>query len=328
MLAGAALFGTSSVVAYQDAAALAEIEVGSTPRWKMYFLAAPATNGQPASLESFDLSDRLPGAVPGTMTGRGFTISSEITERPRQTSNDLVKAARLKAAPRPADPAKLLATLDLKPREGGATPDLSALPSMTTASVTTPIDHVRLISAALSASMPAREEVLAAVSVASREEDAAGESRTLVRPRPVASPAELAKARKCMAEAIYFEARGEPDIGQYAVAQVVMNRVRSGYYPDDVCGVVYENKHLRNRCQFSFACDGIPDRITNKEAWKRAEEIAKETVDTDYFLPEIGSATHYHATYVHPHWTWDMDKLQKIGKHIFYRDLRWGSDEG
>ena len=69
-----------------------------------------------------------------------------------------------------------------------------------------------------------------------------------------------AKAEKCLANAIYFEARGEPVRGQIAVAQVVMNRVFSGYYPDDVCGVVYQNSHRHLACQFTFACDGIPDR--------------------------------------------------------------------
>src|SRR5262249_46943753 len=74
-----------------------------------------------------------------------------------------------------------------------------------------------------------------------------------------------AKAEKCLANAIYFESRGESVRGQIAVAQVVMNRVFSGYYPNDVCGVVYQDAHRRLSCQFTFACDRIPDRIDELE---------------------------------------------------------------
>jgi hypothetical protein len=333
VLASAGLFGSSSVIALQDAAALAEIDAGAVPRWRMHFLAAPAPVAQPASLDSFDLAwtDREATDMPGVIAGRGFTIGSEIVERPRQVANDRTKASRLASVHRAADPKLVLAKLDRPGIDDGATPamsSMSALRAAMSASATTPSGILNVTLAEPPAPVPVHEGIIGGVSVASREPDSSGQVVTAVRPRPVASAETMAKERKCMAEAIYFEARGEPELGQYAVAQVVMNRVRSGYYPDDVCGVVYENKNLHNRCQFSFACDGIPDRITNKEAWNRAVEIAKETVDTDYFLPEVGSATHYHATYVHPYWTWDMDKLQKIGKHIFYRDLRWGSDEG
>ena len=71
-----------------------------------------------------------------------------------------------------------------------------------------------------------------------------------------------AKAEKCLANAVYFESRGESVRGQIAVAQVVMNRVFSPFYPNDVCGVVYQNAHRHNACQFTFACDGIPDIVT------------------------------------------------------------------
>jgi len=134
--------------------------------------------------------------------------------------------------------------------------------------------------------------------------------------------AQLASSEKCLAEAIYFEARGEPVEGQYAVAQVVMNRARSGYYPNTVCGVVYQNKTWRNACQFSFACDRIPDRVNNVYAWRLATRIARDVTEGGAWLPEVGSSTHYHATYVRPRWIRDMVKLDKIGRHIFYR-VRW-----
>jgi spore germination cell wall hydrolase CwlJ-like protein len=135
------------------------------------------------------------------------------------------------------------------------------------------------------------------------------------------------RAEKCLAEAVYFEARGEPVRGQMAVAQVVMNRVFSGYYPETVCGVVYQNAHRRLACQFTFACDGQRDRIAEPDAWERAKNIARDTLDGKYWLTDIGKATHYHAYWVHPGWVRTMRKLDKIGVHTFYRPLRWGDGD-
>jgi spore germination cell wall hydrolase CwlJ-like protein len=138
-----------------------------------------------------------------------------------------------------------------------------------------------------------------------------------------------AKAEKCLANAVYFEARGEPVRGQMAVAQVVMNRVFSPFYPNDVCGVVYQNAHRHNACQFTFACDGIPDVVTEQDMWIRAKRIAKETLDGKLWLPEIGKSTHYHAYWVRPSWVGEMKKMFKLGVHTFYRPRAWGdgSDE-
>jgi spore germination cell wall hydrolase CwlJ-like protein len=133
-----------------------------------------------------------------------------------------------------------------------------------------------------------------------------------------------AKAEKCLAEAIYFEARGEPVRGQIAVAQVVVNRAFSGYYPNTICGVVYQNAHRHLRCQFTFACDGIPEVIREPDAWERAKKIAVQTLDGKLWLPEVGKATHYHAYWVHPGWVREMTKMHKLGVHTFYRPRRWG----
>jgi spore germination cell wall hydrolase CwlJ-like protein len=133
-----------------------------------------------------------------------------------------------------------------------------------------------------------------------------------------------AKAVKCLTEAIYFEARGEPVRGQIAVAQVVMNRVFSGYYPGTVCGVVYQNANRHLACQFTFACDGIPEVVREPEAFERAKKIAAETLDGQLWLPEVGKATHYHAYWVHPSWVHEMTKMYKLGVHTFYRPKRWG----
>jgi spore germination cell wall hydrolase CwlJ-like protein len=132
------------------------------------------------------------------------------------------------------------------------------------------------------------------------------------------------KAEKCLANAIYFEARGESVRGQIAVAQVVMNRVFSGYYPHDVCGVVYQDAHRHLACQFTFACDGIPDVVNEPDAWKRATEIARDTLDGKLWLPDVGKATHYHAYWVHPWWVREMRKLDRVGVHTFYRPRNWG----
>ncbi|MEX0751666.1 MAG: cell wall hydrolase [Xanthobacteraceae bacterium] len=139
----------------------------------------------------------------------------------------------------------------------------------------------------------------------------------------LAGPARV-KAEKCLAEAIYFEARGEPVRGQIAVAQVVMNRVFSGFYPGSVCGAVYQNAHRRLACQFTFACDGIPEAINEPQAWLRANRIAKQTLDGEIWVPEVDRATHYHAYWVRPDWVREMKKLYKIGVHTFYRPRAWG----
>jgi hypothetical protein len=126
----------------------------------------------------------------------------------------------------------------------------------------------------------------------------------------------------CLATAIYFEARGESYRGQVAVAQVVMNRMKHKLYPDTICGVVFQNQNRRNSCQFSFACDGRPERVTDSDSWDQAEEIARGVVQGNLYLTEVGYATHYHATYVYPHWAPRMKKLTKIGLHVFYQFKR------
>jgi spore germination cell wall hydrolase CwlJ-like protein len=133
-----------------------------------------------------------------------------------------------------------------------------------------------------------------------------------------------AKSEKCLAEAVYFEARGEAVRGQIAVAQVVMNRTFSGFYPNTVCGVVYQNKHRHMACQFTFACDDTPDVINEPDMWERAKKIAKAMLDGQLWLPEVAKSTHYHAYWVHPSWVSEMKKMYKFGVHTFYRPRAWG----
>lgn len=127
------------------------------------------------------------------------------------------------------------------------------------------------------------------------------------------------REKRCLATAIYFEARSEPIKGQLAVAQVIMNRVRSKYYADTVCGVVYEGAHRRNSCQFSFACDGLADKPRDKKRWAIAMRLSNDVTAGKVWLSDIGYASHYHANYVSPKWRRYMTRIKQIGAHIFYR---------
>ncbi len=135
------------------------------------------------------------------------------------------------------------------------------------------------------------------------------------------------KHARCLANAIYFEARGEVERGQMAVAQVILNRAFSGYYPGNVCDVVYQNAHRHLACQFTFACDNHKDVVRDQPRWEIATRIADDALDGKFWLPEVGKATHYHATYVNPWWVRTMTKHTKLGVHIFYRPKRWGDGE-
>ncbi|MGH6736410.1 MAG: cell wall hydrolase [Methyloceanibacter sp.] len=126
------------------------------------------------------------------------------------------------------------------------------------------------------------------------------------------------RERRCLATAIYFEARGEPVRGQIAVGQVILNRVRSPLFPETICGVVYQGQ-MHPGCQFSFTCDGKTDNPSNKVQWALAQDLAKQIMSGEQWLPEVGYSTFYHANYVSPYWVRGMNKIDKIGRHIFYK---------
>ena len=98
------------------------------------------------------------------------------------------------------------------------------------------------------------------------------------------------------------------------MAQVVLNRVRSGLYPSSICGVVYQNRHHYNACQFSFACEGKSLRITEPEAWRTAVTVAEGVASGATYLSDVGGATHYHANYVRPRWARSLVKMDVIGQ--------------
>ncbi|MDE2385584.1 MAG: cell wall hydrolase [Alphaproteobacteria bacterium] len=128
----------------------------------------------------------------------------------------------------------------------------------------------------------------------------------------------------CLARAVYFESRSESDIGQLAVAKVILNRVKSPDFPKTICGVVYQGSGSRNSCQFSFACDGLPDDVKSPEAWAHAKMIAERAINNDPAISMLGNAVNYHADYVTPRWSRTMKRLIRIGHHIFYAQRNQG----
>ncbi len=123
---------------------------------------------------------------------------------------------------------------------------------------------------------------------------------------------------ECLSEALYFEARGESLKGQFAVAEVILNRVKSRAYPDSVCGVVKQGTGRKHACQFSYACDGRAERIGEKKAFKQVSKVAAlmlKGAKSDL----TNGATHYHTRAVRPNWASVFPRTASIGVHYFYR---------
>jgi spore germination cell wall hydrolase CwlJ-like protein len=133
-----------------------------------------------------------------------------------------------------------------------------------------------------------------------------------------ASNEDRRRALRCLTQAVYYESALEPTAGQEGVAQVVLNRVRDPNYPNSVCGVVYQGAERVTGCQFSFTCDGALSQAPVGWAWDRARKVAEQAL-AGHVAGRVGTATHYHADYVHPWWSPTLDKLTQIGAHIFYR---------
>jgi spore germination cell wall hydrolase CwlJ-like protein len=127
----------------------------------------------------------------------------------------------------------------------------------------------------------------------------------------------------CLADAMYYEARGEGRAGQMAIAEVVYNRMRSSYYPRTICSVVFEGSQLRTGCQFSFTCGGVMDRPKSAAVWHRAQRLALQIVTGIVQLGNTtGGALSFHAEDVQPGWADTMERTTQIGHHIFYRPYR------
>jgi len=126
------------------------------------------------------------------------------------------------------------------------------------------------------------------------------------------------QTHQCLAEAVYYEARSEVKTGQMAVAEVVLNRVKSKHYPNTVCGVVYQGAERSTGCQFTFTCDGATAKMPKGALWERSQDIASLAL-TGSMTQITGNATHYHTTKVNPHWAPNMRPTKLIGLHQFYR---------
>lgn len=135
------------------------------------------------------------------------------------------------------------------------------------------------------------------------------------------SEADLARATDCLAAAQLYEAGDDP-VGEQAVAQVVLNRVRHPAFPKTVCGVVFQGQERSTGCQFTFTCDGALARTPGQAAWDRARQIAKAALTGKVFKP-VGYATHYHTDWVVPYWSGSLDKIAAVGTHLFFRWRGW-----
>lgn len=123
---------------------------------------------------------------------------------------------------------------------------------------------------------------------------------------------------RCLAEALYFEARGETVKGQFAVAEVIMNRVKSGRFPGSLCDVIHQGTGKRYQCQFTYTCDGNAEVIAEPRAFARVAKVARATIDGK--APKLtDGATHYHTTAVRPNWARVYTRTARIGVHLFYR---------
>jgi len=129
------------------------------------------------------------------------------------------------------------------------------------------------------------------------------------------------KQISCLAEALYFEARGEPIKGQLAVGEVVLNRVEDPRYPNSICKVVNQGTGRRFACQFTYTCDGKLETVFERDAYAISLKISKILLTTHDRKLTKGS-THYHSNYVNPKWSKNFERITKYGRHIFYRQPR------
>lgn len=137
-----------------------------------------------------------------------------------------------------------------------------------------------------------------------------------------ASPTDRGRALQCLTSAIYYEAATEPDDGQQAVAQVILNRIRHPAFPATVCGVIYQGSERTSGCQFSYACDGSMARTPSRTYWLRAMKVAAAALNGHVFAP-VGLATHYHTYAVTPSWNRSLVMTAALGAHFFHRWQGW-----
>ena len=177
-------------------------------------------------------------------------------------------------------------------------------PTAPTAASELPADAPRFVAEEVVQPLPSEDPLEARVAAATSLQELVGDM-------PVEDS--LSPDMRCLAQAVYFEARGEPLAGQLAVARVVINRAASGLYPADYCSVVAQPK------QFSFVRGGrIPQANEGSQEWLRAKAIA-QIAHQDLWECEADDALYFHATYVHPGWARRKTEVARIDTHVFYR---------
>ena len=326
----------SALPQVERAAPAAELQARPVPPAAI----AAAESSAPARSPAFSRAEELPAA--GVIAGRDLAEPHDPAEpllaftprRPPLAAAEVVHTAFAREVSPHIKSAIALARLpQAKPAVVWSVPGEAARPSplMAYARAPSPIEEPFAVVLGLRRAVtdepddglyrprprPGEEVLSAWLGGRSPAQFAPGQHDWLQNPLPASVYAQ--KQQKCLAEGIYFEARGESESGQAAVAQVILNRVRNPAYPDTICGVVYQNEKRRHKCQFSFACDGRAEMIRSQRAWKTAARIGREVTDGKIWMDEVGDSTHYHANYVRPRWGRRMIKVDKIGAHIFYR---------
>jgi spore germination cell wall hydrolase CwlJ-like protein len=162
------------------------------------------------------------------------------------------------------------------------------------------------------------QEAIAANGAVPFASNAVEQANSFAAAASLSDPLAYKAALDCLTAAVYYEAAGEGEGGQRAVAQVVLNRVRHPAFPARVCDVVYQGSERRTGCQFTFTCDGSLARRPNRAGWDRARKVAGEAL-AGAVDAAVGMATHYHANWVVPYWAPGLDKIAAVGAHIFYR---------
>ena len=261
------------------------------------------------------LTRRYAAAAPAALAALGVAMAASSTARPvgertaeavaRVTDGDL-SARGLAALSARMDPAQLALAVRFDPNEQraallGLTPGWESLTLAGRPTLELGVNG--LDAQKRNAAMPAAIDALRS-------------ARPFV--LQTATPADRARALRCLTQGVYYEAALESTEGQEAVAQVILNRVRDPNYPNTVCGVVFEGAERTTGCQFSFTCDGALSQAPVSWAWNRARSVAERAL-SGYVATKVGTATHYHADYVHPWWSPTLAKITQIGAHIFYR---------
>ncbi|MCP4561528.1 MAG: cell wall hydrolase [Bosea sp.] len=285
-------------------------------------------NGPPGELESMVFGDTQPGLISG-----GFSL--EALESPEEPPLGFEPFLRDEGMTDPAlsdSSPTAIPKIITSPRHAelhlesvdGSTPSVPAVLGQSSSTPTAVAGMAAGISTTPMQMAPVAAEPKSRSRIAKSERGTAPDLRTVDPSEKqiytsLIAPENMAKEQRCLAEAVYFEARSEGEQGRAAVAQVVLNRVKSGLYPNSVCGTVYQNASRYLACQFTFACEGKSLRITEPGPWRDAVRIAREVYDGTTYLAEVGASTHYHADYVRPYWARKLKKMDTIGRHVFYK---------